>query len=99
LLKAGAAYVPMDPGWPVARIGFVVGDAAPVVVTTAGLRGRLAGLGVVVVDVDDVGVGAQSGAGLPVPAGDGVAFVIYIWGTTGVPSCRGRGAATISGPR
>ena len=39
VLKTGAAYVPMDPAHPDARIGFVLGDAAPVAaITTAGLR-------------------------------------------------------------
>src|SRR4051812_47719133 len=50
VLKTGAAYVPLDPGHPDARIGFVLGDAAPVaVVSTAQLGARL-GADVVVVD-------------------------------------------------
>ena len=39
VLKTGAAYVPIDPGLPDARIGFMLADAAPIAaVTTAGLR-------------------------------------------------------------
>ena len=46
VLKTGAAYVPLDPAHPDARIGFVLGDAAPAaVLTTAELRGRLDGAG------------------------------------------------------
>ena len=38
VLKTGAAYVPIDPALPAARIGFMVADAAPIaVITTAGL--------------------------------------------------------------
>ena len=38
VLKAGAAYLPIDPGLPAARIGFMLDDAAPMVaITTAGL--------------------------------------------------------------
>ncbi len=36
VLKTGAAYLPIDPAHPDARIGFMLGDAAPVaVITTA----------------------------------------------------------------
>ena len=38
VVKTGAAYVPIDPAVPAARIGFVLGDAAPVAaITTADL--------------------------------------------------------------
>lgn len=78
--------MPVDPAVPAARLEFIVGDAAPVaVLTTAGLAGRLAGCGVAVIDIDDCGVDAGSGAVLPVVAADDVAYIIYTSGTTGVP--------------
>ena len=41
VLKAGAAYLAIDPGLPDARIGFMLADAAPVAaITTAGLAER-----------------------------------------------------------
>ena len=86
VLKTGAAYVPVDPGHPDARIGFVLADAAPVaVLTTSGLRSRLAGHDVVVVDVEDPALDAQPGTGLAAPSPDEIAYVIYTSGTTGVP--------------
>src|SRR6185312_9261857 len=54
VLKTGAAYVPIDPAHPDARIKFMVDDAAPIVaVASADLRPRLDACGLPVVDVDD----------------------------------------------
>ena len=54
VLKTGAAYVPIDPVLPAARIGFMLADAAPIAaVTTAELADRFDGHGLVVIDVDD----------------------------------------------
>ena len=40
VLKTGAAYLPIDPAVPAARIEFMLADAAPIaVITTAGLAG------------------------------------------------------------
>ncbi|MGV0774035.1 non-ribosomal peptide synthetase, partial [Mycobacterium syngnathidarum] len=86
VLKTGAAYLPLDPAYPDARIAVVVGDARPVAVVTAGvLVGRLDQLGVAVVDVADRRIGMQPSSALSMPAADDVAYVIYTSGTTGVP--------------
>ncbi len=86
VLKTGAAYLPVDPAAPVARIGFMVGDAVPVAaVTTGGLRSRLDGCDVRVIDIEDPRIGGCPDTALPVPAADGVAYLIYTSGTTGVP--------------
>ncbi|WP_142240353.1 AMP-binding protein, partial [Mycobacterium intracellulare] len=59
VLKTGAAYLPIDPGLPAERIGFVLGDAAPVAaITTAALAERLDGHGVAVIDVNDPAIDA-----------------------------------------
>ncbi|WP_162899192.1 non-ribosomal peptide synthetase [Mycobacterium shigaense] len=86
VLKAGAAYLPIDPVVPEARLKFVIEDAAPIVVlTTASLRSRLDGFDVTVVEVDDPRVADQPSTALPLPAPANLAHIIYTSGTTGVP--------------
>ncbi|WP_415624270.1 AMP-binding protein, partial [Mycobacterium intermedium] len=84
VLKAGAAYVPIDPAVPVARVGFVLADADPVaLITTTELADRLDGHDLPIIKVAD----AQnySASPLPAPGPDDVAYLIYTSGTTGVP--------------
>ena len=60
VLKTGAAYLPIDPALPAARIGFMLADAAPIaVITTTALADRLDGCDVVVIDVNDPAVDSQ----------------------------------------
>ncbi|WP_410571114.1 amino acid adenylation domain-containing protein [Amycolatopsis sp. cmx-4-61] len=89
VLKAGAAYLPLDPDHPAERIAFMVADARPVcVVTTGELAGRFDG-GVLeggVLDLDELGlddVPATGPAAAIVPAS--AAYVIYTSGSTGRP--------------
>ena len=86
VLKTGAAYVPIDPAVPAARMQFVVDDAAPIAaITTTGLRSRLDGCDLAVIDVGDPAVEGQPDTALPGPGPDDVAYLIYTSGTTGVP--------------
>ena len=86
VLKTGAAYLPIDPAVPAARIGFMVADAAPLAaVTTAGLAERLDGCDLTVIDVEDPRIETRPGTALPAPAPDDLAHLIYTSGTTGVP--------------
>ncbi|GBG35929.1 hypothetical protein MmonteBS_03010 [Mycobacterium montefiorense] len=85
-LKAGAAYLAIDPTLPDARIKFMLTDAAPVVaITTAELRLRLAGYDLAVVDIDDPAVAAQPSTWLPGPSAEDIAYLVYTSGTTGDP--------------
>jgi non-ribosomal peptide synthetase component F len=78
VLKTGAAYLPIDPAVPAARIEFMLTDAAPIAaVTIAGLADRFDGFDVMVVDVDDPGVATQPSTALPAPAPDEIAHIIY----------------------
>ncbi|MYQ69416.1 MULTISPECIES: condensation domain-containing protein, partial [unclassified Streptomyces] len=90
VLKAGAGYVPLDPGYPVERLKFMAADSGVgVVVCDASVRGVVEGLvgpGVVVVCVDEEGLreGSVVGPGVEVFSG-GAAYCIYTSGSTGVP--------------
>ncbi|MDT5221546.1 MAG: hypothetical protein QOF15_3651, partial [Mycobacterium sp.] len=86
VLKTGAAYVPMDPAVPAARLEFMLADAAPIAaITTADLATRLDGHGLLVIDVEDPAVDTQPSTPPPAPAPDDIAYLIYTSGTTGVP--------------
>src|ERR1700757_4685961 len=86
VLKAGAAYLAIDPVMPAARIGVMLDDAAPAPgITSTGLRSRLDGHDVVVIEVDDPGIATQPSTGLPAPAPNDLAHLIYTSGPTGVP--------------
>ena len=90
VLKTGAAYLPIDPAHPQARIKFMIDDAAPIAaITTAGLADRLDGCDLLVIDVDDPAIDTQPSTALPAPAPDDIAHIIYTSGTTGVPKGRG----------
>ncbi|WP_442930904.1 amino acid adenylation domain-containing protein [Mycolicibacterium sp. 050232] len=86
VLKTGAAYMPIDPAHPDARIGVVVADAGPIAaLSTAGMAERLRVCGVDVIDVADPRIDAYPITALPGPASDDIAYLIYTSGTTGVP--------------
>jgi non-ribosomal peptide synthetase component F len=86
VVKTGAAYVPIDPAVPVARMEFVLGDAGPVAaITTAELADRLDGRELSVIDIGDPAIDGQSSAAPAAPSADDIAYIIYTSGTTGTP--------------
>jgi amino acid adenylation domain-containing protein len=90
ILKAGAAYLPLDPDYPHERLAFMLADsAAPLLVTRERLLGRVPpGSGAAVVCLDrDAGAIAARAAGAPrVDVGpEHLAYVIYTSGSTGLP--------------
>ena len=86
VLKTGATYLPIDPSAPTARTEFMLADAAPIAaITTSGLRGRLDGHDLAVIDVNDPRIDTYPCTALPAPAADEIAYIIYTSGTTGVP--------------
>ncbi len=86
VLKAGAAYVPIDPTAPSARMQLVLDDAAPVAaITNADLAGRLSGQSLRIIDATDPALASQPSTALAGPAPDDIAYLIYTSGTTGIP--------------
>jgi natural product biosynthesis luciferase-like monooxygenase protein len=86
ILKAGAAYLPLDPSYPRDRLAFMVGDAGVRLVVadarSAGSAGRLGAEQVVVPDLsEDTAPDSSSVATTPV----NLAYVIYTSGSTGRP--------------
>jgi amino acid adenylation domain-containing protein/non-ribosomal peptide synthase protein (TIGR01720 family) len=86
ILKANAAYVPLDPVYPDERIALMVADAAAaVVVSERALAGRVPG-GAHTILVDDQSLDDENAA--PVAAdsdADSLAYLLYTSGSTGVP--------------
>jgi amino acid adenylation domain-containing protein len=89
VLKAGGAFLPLDPTYPSERLAHMLGDTeAPVVVTRQDLRDRLPDVRPRTVCLDtDWGVIAQECQSNPdsgVGTGN-LAYVIYTSGSTGLP--------------
>src|SRR6476619_8622315 len=89
ILKAGGAFVALDPDLPAERLRFLLADSAVAIVLADGaLADRLGGPAVDVLcpDRDAALVAAQDGADLPyeVPAAS-LAYLIYTSGSTGQP--------------
>jgi amino acid adenylation domain-containing protein len=89
VLKAGAAYVPLDPAFPPDRLSFMVRDAGlSLAVTTKALRALIDSqvTRVLEIDAEATAVGRQPQTN-PVRhvSGDHLAYVIYTSGSTGTP--------------
>lgn len=89
ILKAGAAYVPLDPDYAEERLAFMVRDSQlTTVVTNSRLRSRLRAEQPTMVCLDDdqlmAELSAEDSAPVQVTA-DELAYVIYTSGSTGRP--------------
>src|SRR5205085_11106449 len=89
ILKAGATYVPLDPGHPRSRLDFMLTDAqARLLLTEEALADRLpqGQAEVIRLDADWKAIAEESAddPGGDVDA-DGIAYVIYTSGSTGQP--------------
>ena len=86
VLKAGAAYAPLDPGQPVDRLRFMLADLQPVaVLSQASARGAWAdGASVIEIDTKSAPAGPVSKPPVAVTPGQ-LAYVIYTSGSTGKP--------------
>jgi nonribosomal peptide synthetase protein BlmX len=93
VLKAGAAYLPLDPEYPQDRLDFMVRDARPhAVLASAPFVGRMRAAGASVLDLD-AAIATMDGATAALPAfatmpaltPENLAYVIYTSGSTGRP--------------
>ncbi|MFF7633575.1 amino acid adenylation domain-containing protein [Kitasatospora sp. NPDC008050] len=85
VLKAGAAYVPLEPGVPFERLAHFVRDAAPVLVVSADPV-TAAGLGVRVLDLADPALTAGGTSDPKTELSPEDAFYVpYTSGSTGIP--------------
>ncbi len=95
VLKAGAAYVPLDPQTPADRAAFILSDSgAKCLITVAGFADKLGesipdGVAVVLLDAESAALEALSSARVPRAetgtAPESLCYVIYTSGTTGQP--------------
>jgi len=89
VLKAGGAYLPIDPDWPPERIGFVLADArVKLVLTQESLRAAVNDFAAEIVCLDgDLSRLSDESDENPSPTALGrhAAYVIYTSGSTGTP--------------
>ncbi|MFC5743182.1 non-ribosomal peptide synthetase, partial [Dyella tabacisoli] len=89
ILKAGAAYLPIDPNYPAERVAWMLNDAmTPVLITEAAVIERLPAHWAQLVELDTDGAliatqpaSAPARESLP----DSLAYMIYTSGSTGTP--------------
>jgi amino acid adenylation domain-containing protein len=94
VLKAGGAYIPLDPGYPAERLSYMLADSgAGIVLTASNVADRVADSAAEVVRVDEIRAELASYlSDAPVTAVDpsNLAYVVYTSGSTGKP----KGVAT-----
>ena len=88
VLKAGGAYLPLDPNYPPERLAFLLADAgATVLLTESALAGRCGGFSGVMVEMDPTDptdpTARTDRSDAPLPGS--LAYLIYTSGSTGVP--------------
>ncbi|MFJ7589636.1 amino acid adenylation domain-containing protein [Streptomyces sp. NPDC097617] len=89
VLKAGCAYLPLNPDYPGERLAFMLSDAAvPLCLTESWLTGRLPSAGTRMISLDEQYTALD---GLPTTAprvevtADDPAYIMYTSGSTGTP--------------
>ena len=88
VLKAGGAYLPLDPKLPLERLRFMLSDAKPrVLITTSEFTEEIAGGSCAVIAIDNNREIEKCSVAAPAieSAKDQLAYVIYTSGSTGEP--------------
>ncbi|SNT66744.1 amino acid adenylation domain-containing protein, partial [Stenotrophomonas lactitubi] len=90
ILKAGAAYVPLDPDYPVERLGFMLEDCQPVAVLTwpehhARIQALVRSTPVIALDDPRFDAAPTDAPDVPGLGSQHLAYVMYTSGSTGQP--------------
>ncbi|WP_233842622.1 polyketide synthase [Dyella sp. 2HG41-7] len=84
ILKAGAAYLPLDPSYPAERLAFVINDARAALIIAGAQSPAIPGVELPVVQLEQL-QGDATTTGLPTVDGSALAYVMYTSGSTGTP--------------
>jgi amino acid adenylation domain-containing protein len=86
VLKAGGAYLPLDPAFPPARLSALLADSQiETLLTRPHLRGQLSSWPGKVLSIDDASVSGIETNPHPAPSPANLAYVLYTSGSTGQP--------------
>ncbi|MDE1175198.1 MAG: amino acid adenylation domain-containing protein [Edaphobacter sp.] len=86
VLKLGAAYLPIDPGYPKARVQQTLEDANPsVLVTSNRLAAELAGIQATIFSVETLSADTPELVLEELPTAQDIAYLMYTSGSTGKP--------------
>ncbi|KAK9718411.1 hypothetical protein K7432_005516 [Basidiobolus ranarum] len=91
VLKAGAAYVPLDPEYPMERVSFIAKDTkARISITTSNLEevfSQCSELQLVVIDREETSIGQQPATNPEIPSlkSSNLCYLIFTSGSTGTP--------------
>jgi amino acid adenylation domain-containing protein len=97
ILKAGAAYAPLDPCYPEERLKFMIADAQiPLVLSQKQIAEKLSGCSATLVLTEEIREAIESyGTAKPTPNSYGPAYVIFTSGSTGEPKALAMGHAAL----
>ena len=85
ILKTGAAYLPLDPGFPLPRLAFVLDDAKPAALLTQSSLLAMLPAGHAPIVLCEGEAGLEPGPDDTSAVGERLAYVIYTSGSTGQP--------------
>ncbi len=86
ILKAGSAYLPVDPDYPAERTSYMLKDSASKLLLTGGVYSQGSKKGVKIIDIEDERIYRGDTGSLPfVGVPNNPVYVIYTSGTTGRP--------------